>query len=93
MVAKDVKGKAKLRYIPYKALVEIAKVREFGVMKYKDDTCWRQVDHMDFVEASARHVFKYMSGEKLDDESGLNHLSHALTSLVLAIAVLEDKEK
>lgn len=93
MSVKDTTGKAKLRYLPYKSLEAVAKIREFGVSKYGDDTCWRDVPVMDFVEASARHVFKYMSGEINDNESGLNHLHHAACSLMLAIAIIEENNE
>jgi hypothetical protein len=87
MSHKDVKGKAKLRLVPYQALVEIAKVREFGVAKYGDDEGWKTVNADDFIEAAMRHIGKYFDGQKIDDESGLDHVSHAITSLALAIGV------
>lgn len=88
---KDTKGKPKLRYVPYAALVSIAKVREFGIAKYKDDTGWRTVDQDDFIEAALRHIGKYFDGETHDDESGLHHIDHAVTSLALAIGVRDEK--
>ena len=92
MSAKDVKGKDRLRLIPYQALVKVSKVREFGIAKYGgDDTGWKTVDKDDFAEAALRHIYKYFDGEELDDESGLHHLHHAACSLILAIAV-KDKE-
>tara|TARA_Y100000310_G_scaffold344706_1_gene458920 strand:- start:3400 stop:3834 length:435 start_codon:yes stop_codon:yes gene_type:complete len=83
-MTKDTKGKAKLRYIPYSALVAIAEVREYGIKKYNGDN-YHGVDPEDFVEAAARHIHKWMDGTDLDDESGLDHLHHAITSLALAI--------
>lgn len=87
MAHKDTKGKAKLRYVPYGALVEIAKVREFGTAKYGCPDGWKNVSHDDFVEAAMRHIGKYFNGEKLDNESGLDHISHALCSLALAVGL------
>lgn len=89
MSFKDTKGKPKLRYVPYDALVAIANVREFGIAKYKDDQGWRVVPADDFAEASLRHIHKYFNGQILDPESGLGHLEHALCSLALAVAVLK----
>ncbi len=91
MTFKDTNGKDKLRYIPYSALKSIAKVREYGIMKYKDDQGWRQVPEIEFTEAAMRHVGKALSGEDIDSESGLPHLDHAICSLALAIAVRESK--
>jgi hypothetical protein len=87
MSAKDTKGKPKLSLIPYTALEQIAKVREFGVNKYGDDTCWKDVPEKEFLEATLRHVYKYLNGNDTDEESGLSHLAHAATSLTLAMAL------
>lgn len=86
---KDTKGKPKLGLIPYDALAEIAKVREFGIEKYKDDEGWRGVSITDFLDAALRHIYKYndIDRSELDEESGLSHLAHAATSLILALAV------
>lgn len=83
---KDTKGKAKLRLIPYDALVRASKVREFGIAKYGDDNGWLKVDKDDFLEAALRHIYKYFSGHQFDEESGLPHIDHALCSLILAVA-------
>jgi hypothetical protein len=92
MSAKDVKGKARLRLIPYKSIVAVSKVREFGIEKYGgDDENWKTVHEDDFAEATLRHIYKYFDGEIVDDESGLHHLHHAACSILLAIAVLENK--
>lgn len=87
MTSKDITNKPPLNLIPYSSLCAIARAREYGVNKYKDDECWKQVDPIHFIAAAQRHLFKYTSGEEFDDESGLNHLDHAITSIALAIAV------
>ena len=87
MTAKDTKGKPKLSYIPYEAMVRIAEVRQFGVDKYGDDTCWRQVDQRDFLDAALRHIYKHLDGVDVDPESGLTHVAHAATSLILALGL------
>ncbi len=84
---KDTQGKEKLRFIPRQALVEIARVREYGNNKYGCPNGWRLCDRDDFVEAAMRHIVKYFDGQMIDSESGLPHLSHALTSLALAVSL------
>ncbi len=84
---KDTQGKEKLRFVPRLALVEIARVREYGNAKYGCPNGWRQCDADDFIEAAMRHIVKYFAGEEVDPESGLPHISHALTSLALATAL------
>lgn len=93
MVAKVSRGKPKLNLIPYASLCAIARAREYGVNKYHDDECWRQVEPIEFIAAAQRHLFKYTSRESFDDESGLCHLDHAIASLALAISVIDDRSQ
>lgn len=90
MSAKDTKGKPKLSYIPWKAMKAIAEVRQFGVDKYGDDTCWKQVDKRDFLDAALRHIYKHLDGTEIDPESGLEHIAHAATSLILALGLAKE---
>lgn len=89
MTHKDTKGKAKLSLIPNAAMIAISKVREFGVNKYKDDEGWKEVNPQDFIDATLRHIYKYLDLDQsdVDPESGFTHLEHALTSLALAVSV------
>ena len=92
MAYKDTKGKEKLSLIPRRALVEIAKVREFGNKKYGCPHGWKLHETHEFAEAAMRHIVKHFDGQDKDPESGLDHLSHALCSLALAVS-LKDKKK
>jgi len=85
MTQKDTFNKPKLSLLPYKALRQAALVREFGINKYGDDA-YHEVPVDDFVDAALRHLHKYANGELDDEESRLSHLSHALASVMLAIA-------
>lgn len=95
MSHKETKGKLRLNLIPPRSLIAIAEVRAFGVDKYKDPWAWRNlVKALDFIEAAKRHLLKIELGEELDEESGLPHLHHALTSLAMAVEVKTiEKEK
>ena len=96
MSVKDTKGKLRFDLIPYEGLVAMAKVREFGVQKYKEPWGWCGVKSDDFVTAAARHIMKHLDPKQsdFDDESGLPHIAHAITSLAMALAVDDyDKSK
>ena len=75
----------KLRYdlVPFGALEEVIKVLGMGANKYGDDN-WKRVDDLDrrYLTAAYRHLGKVMQGEELDEESGLPHVAHAITSLL-----------
>jgi len=57
---------------------QIAKVYTYGTIKYDDDNWWKGLKwKKDVLGCIFRHVWKWVRGEKLDDESGLHHLAHA----------------
>ncbi|HIP58739.1 MAG TPA: hypothetical protein EYH00_05495 [Archaeoglobus profundus] len=76
----------KLRYdlIPPKALEELAKVITYGAKKYKPNS-WRNVEPYRYEAALFRHIQEWRKGNKIDKESGLPHLAHALANLVFLI--------
>lgn len=87
---KDTKGKLKLNLVPPRAIESIAKVREFGSSKYKDEWSWvTAVKAEDLIEATKRHLLKKDLGEDIDPESGLSHLDHALCSLAMAVEIIK----
>lgn len=60
------------------ALWEVGKVGSFGANKYGENN-WMYLDNAKsrYKDALFRHLFQYMQGKDLDEESGLKHLSHA----------------
>ncbi len=89
MTAKDTKGKAKLGLIPLFSKEQVAFVREYGCRKYNDEVgdSYFDVSIGDFLDAAERHIGKYRTGRTVDEESGLSHLAHAATSLLLAVDI------
>lgn len=79
-------GKPKLGLIPPEALVEIARVFEFGAAKYGvnnwrvdgDNTSW-----ISTYSSIQRHLNAWLSGEDNDPESGRPHLAHAATQIFI----------
>jgi len=73
----------KLRYglIPPSATLALAEVLTYGAKKYKPNN-WQNVeDTSRYVDALYRHLEAWRGGEKIDDESGLSHLAHAMTNI------------
>lgn len=80
---------SKLRYdlVPPEALRELAKVLTYGANKYGADN-WRLCDDSSrYLAAAYRHIEAYRMGEMCDPESGLHHLSHALTNLAFMVVL------
>ena len=75
------------------ALWEVGKVGTFGCERYGEFN-WKYVDNAKsrYKDALFRHLFQYMQGKDIDDESGLRHLSHAAWN-ILAMLEFELKGK
>ena len=74
-------GKPRLDLLPPVAVDLMGQVLAYGAAKYAPNN-WRRVDKRGrYVAATLRHLFAWMGGERVDAESRLPHLAHALTSL------------
>jgi hypothetical protein len=67
--------------VPFEALDEVVKVLTYGANKY-DRFNWEKVEDIRYQAAALRHISAYMQGEKYDPETGINHLAHAVCSLL-----------
>ena len=66
---------------PY-GLEELAKVATFGATKYAPHNWRKGFDYSRLLDASMRHILEYQKGNKMDDESKLPHLAHAMWNLM-----------
>ena len=67
------------------AMLEIGKVLAYGVGKYGPNNWRKGIAWGRLIGAVLRHIFAWMRGEDNDQESGLPHLSHALTTLMMLV--------
>ena len=67
--------------VPFGALDEVVKVLTYGAKKY-DRFNWEKVEDIRYQAAALRHISAYMQGEKYDPETGINHMAHAICSLL-----------
>ena len=86
MVNKGLKydaGKQRWDLLPIEEIEGIVDVLTFGANKYTDNS-WQAMDNgiERYYAAMMRHLVAWRKGEHTDIESGLDHLSHALTNLV-----------
>jgi hypothetical protein len=75
--------------IPPEALLEIAKVFDFGARKYSPNNWRGGLAYSRVLSAALRHINSWNSGIDRDDETGLNHLAHAAVNLMFLIAFQE----
>lgn len=78
--------------VPFGALDEVVKVLTHGASKY-DRFNWEHVEDIRYQAAALRHISSYMQGEKFDPETGINHLAHAICSLMFLVEFDNKKVK
>jgi hypothetical protein len=73
--------------VPFKAFDHVVEVLTIGARKYAPDN-WKKVPNarQRYIDAAFRHMSAYAGGEKLDDETGKNHLAHAVCCLLFLLA-------
>ena len=76
-------GKLQYGLIPPNALKATVEILTFGAEKYEPDN-WKKVPDAErrYFDAMQRHLWAWKSGEQNDQETGKNHLAHALCCLM-----------
>ena len=76
-------GKPRFSLLPLKQIETVVAVLEFGARKYAPGN-WQKVENPRdrYFDAAMRHVFAWRNGEKLDQETQLPHLAHAVCCLL-----------
>ena len=88
--AKADKGKLRLSLVPRGIIRAIARIRMYGVEKYKDPDNWKRVEIERYRDAAFRHWLEYLDNPKAaDKESGLPALWHCCCNLAF-LCELED---
>lgn len=87
-------NKPKFSLIKHDALLEMVAVLTYGAKKYSPDN-WKHLPNarQRYFDAANRHMWQWFGGEERDQESGLHHLAHAMSSLMFLIQMDIDLEK
>ena len=87
------KTKTDLSLLPPEALESIARVFQFGAEKYSAFD-WRydgpNTEWLRTYSSLQRHLHAWAKCEDIDPESGLDHLSHAATQLLILITHVKE---
>ena len=75
------------------AVKAVAEVLTFGAEKYSAES-WKQVINAEerYTDALYRHLNAIHSGEEVDSESGLLHLSHVACNAMFLLSLHLEKE-
>jgi hypothetical protein len=76
-------GKLQFGLLPTNALKATVEILTFGAEKYEPDN-WKYVPDAKrrYFDALNRHLWDWKSGEQTDQETGKNHLAHAMCCLM-----------
>lgn len=74
-------GKVPLNLISNYAMEELAKVLQFGTIKYNPWNWAKGLEFSRVIAATKRHIAAWENRDDLDGESKINHLAHAMCNL------------
>lgn len=81
-------GKPMWAHAPWNAFEQVVEVIDFGAQKYGRNN-WKMLPDFEnrYLSAALRHIVAYIQNpyDHLDNESGLNHLAHAMTCLAFIL--------
>ena len=77
------KGKLRWDLLPIEQVEKVVEILTYGAAKYADNN-WQNVDKATerYYAALLRHLTAWRKGEKIDPESGLEHLSHVACNII-----------
>lgn len=78
-------GKPMMSLLDPLALGEVGKVMTYGANKYTANNWRKGFKYSRLYDAALRHLFAHISGEDNDQESGLSHLAHCVSCLLMII--------
>lgn len=84
-------GKPAFELIPPQGMLELARVAEYGRMKYGAQNYAEEADNWSWLEPIGsifRHTWAFLRGEMFDAESGLYHLAHAAFNALMLIDII-----
>jgi hypothetical protein len=79
-------GKARIDLVPPIAVYSMAEALTHGVDKHGEHN-WRQkkIDIVKRTGSALRHIFKFLAGHDIDEDSGVHHLGCAMASLAVVL--------
>lgn len=87
-------GKHDWSLIPFEIMGKVVEIFQYGLKKYSKNNWQKIQDPRDrYFSALMRHLVSWQSGEERDGESGLEHLAHACTNIIILMWHEENQKK
>lgn len=67
------------------ATLKVAAVMTYGKRKYSAHNWRNGIGYSRLIAAALRHMFAYLAGERLDPETKMSHLAHAVCCLMMIL--------
>lgn len=92
--AKADAGKLDYTLVPTEIITEIAKIRTYGLAKYKEKDNWKKVSIDRYWKATIRHIIAAWDDyTKVDEESGLLNISHAACNIAFMLELMKEGDE
>jgi len=75
---RDTKNKLEWSLVDFKALESMVHVLEFGATKYEPYNWKKGLPYTGTINSMLRHIYAFLHGEDIDQESGIPHTGHIL---------------
>lgn len=82
---KNDQEKPMLAFFPKEAMWESGKAFSAGYKKYGSWNYKNGIEITRTISAALRHIFQFLDGEDIDEETGSVHLGNAIAGLAMAI--------
>lgn len=77
--------KTRWSLLPMDVMDTVVRVLMHGSRKYEDNNWMKVIPKERYYDACVRHISAWQQGEKMDQESGLPHLAHAICCLIFLL--------
>lgn len=79
--------------VDFKSFEGMVKVLEFGAKKYEAHNWKKGLYTSEICESLLRHLFEHMSGNRIDNESGLPHIDHVACNIMFLSWMTNNKKE
>ena len=83
--------KPRLSLIPIEALYGLGKALAYGANKYGTYNFQSGLEYTRLADAAMRHITQFINEGTIDEESGNDHIAHALASLAMLSYMMKNK--
>ncbi len=73
-------GKPKWSLVHFKSLEPLVRVLMYGADKYAPDNWKKGLDKKEILDSMQRHLCELIDGNKLDEESKMEHIGHIMAN-------------